>query len=60
MLNEIINECAPIEQNDSNEWNEERVVKKVEGWIQPEKFVPINYFFKKHKIKVKHKENGKN
>ena len=56
VLNAASNEYAPKEQNESNESNE-AIEKKVEDWIQPTKFMPINYFFKKHKNKVECKEN---
>ena len=59
LLNATANKCIPKEQNESNESNE-AIEKKVEDWIQPTKFMPINYFFKKHKNKVEHKENGNN
>ena len=50
-INELGNEHLPKAQHENNEWNEERVEKIIESWIQPTKCVSINYFFKKIKVK---------
>ena len=56
-MNESANDYLPKVQHESNERNEERVEKIVQGWINPAKHVPIIFFFKKHKTEVEDEES---